>query len=52
MLHFNEADELFNASLTLLFKCTAQQFLDMECLAMVGSSLSKYLLQSGAHEPL
>lgn len=52
MLHFNEADEMFNASLTILFKATAQYFLDMECLAMVGSSLSNYLLPSKHDEPL
>ncbi len=43
-LLFNDADEDFPAQATLLFQKSAASYLDMECLAMIGSSLA-YRLQ-------
>ena len=45
-LLFNDADEDFPSQCTLLFQKDAASYLDMECLAMVGSTLA-YRLQSG-----
>ncbi len=43
VLLFNDADEDFPAQATLLFQKNAASYLDMECLAMVGSGLAYYL---------
>jgi len=43
ILLFNDADEDFPAQATLLFQKDASAYLDMECLAMVGSSLAARL---------
>ena len=42
-LLFNDADEEFSAGCTLLFQQDAQAYLDMECIAMVGSALAAWL---------
>ena len=42
-LLFNDADEEFSAGCTLLFRQDAQDYLDMECIAMVGSALAAWL---------
>lgn len=39
-LLFNDADEDFPAQATLLFQKNAASYLDVECLAMIGSSLA------------
>lgn len=43
ILMFNDADEDFSSQCILLFQKNAQAFLDMECLAMLGSSLARLL---------
>ncbi|VFQ45791.1 DUF3786 domain-containing protein [Desulfoluna butyratoxydans] len=43
VLLFNDADEDFPAQATLLFQQDASAYLDMECLAMVGSTLAARL---------
>jgi hypothetical protein len=43
VLMFNDADEDFSSQCILLFQKNAKTFLDMECLAMIGSSLSRLL---------
>ena len=45
MLLFNDADETFPASASVLFKDSAESYLDPECLAMVGRLL--FTLLSG-----
>lgn len=45
-LLFNDADEDFPAQATLLFQKNAASYLDMECLAMIGSSLAYYLQEN------
>jgi hypothetical protein len=42
-LLFNDADEEFPAQCTLLFRKSAADYLDMECIAMVGSILASWL---------
>lgn len=44
ILLFNDADEDFPAQAALLFQKNAASFLDMECLAMIGSALAYRLL--------
>ena len=43
ILMFNDADEDFPSQCVLLFQKNAQAFLDMECLAMLGSALARLL---------
>jgi hypothetical protein len=40
---FNDADEEFAARCAVLFERRAEKYLDMECLAMVGSLLFEQL---------
>jgi hypothetical protein len=40
---FNDADEEFPAQCAVLFERRAENYLDMECLAMVGMLLFEYL---------
>jgi len=40
---FHDADEEFPAQCTLLFQKNAAAYLDMECLAMLGSTLAAWL---------
>jgi hypothetical protein len=44
-LLYNDADEDFPADTTLLFQRRAAQYLDMECLAMIGMVLAQWLVQ-------
>jgi hypothetical protein len=43
LLLFNDADEEFSAGCTILFQRNAADYLDMECLAMIGSALAAWL---------
>ena len=40
LLLFNDADEEFPAKCTVLFQASAEDYLDGECLAMVGAQLA------------
>jgi hypothetical protein len=42
-LFFNDSDEEFPASCNLLFQKNASQFLDMECISMLGMTLAQWL---------
>jgi hypothetical protein len=44
MLNFNDRDELFPATCSILYRRSAALFLDMECLSMTGTLLAKRLL--------
>jgi hypothetical protein len=46
LLLFNEADEDFPAQSSVLFEHRARHYLDMECLAMVGTLLVEHLVGS------
>ena len=46
LLLFNDADEEFPAQCAVLFERRAENYLDMECLAMVGMLLFEYLKPS------
>lgn len=46
VLNFNDRDELFPASCSVLYRASAEQFLDMECLAMTGTLLAGKLIRS------
>ncbi len=46
LMLFNDEDEEFPAQCSLLFQRRAQGYLDMECLAIIGWTLSDYLLQA------
>jgi hypothetical protein len=43
LMLFNDADEEFSAQCAVLFERRAENYLDMECLAMVGMLLFEYL---------
>jgi hypothetical protein len=46
LMLFNDADEEFPARCSVLFERRAENYLDMECLAMVGMLLFEYLKQA------
>ena len=46
LMLFNDIDEEFPAQSTVLFERRAENYLDMECLAMVGMLLFEYLKAS------
>lgn len=46
-LNFNDRDESFPATCSLLYRSTAALFLDMECLAMTGTLLTGKLIDPG-----
>lgn len=46
VLNFNDRDDLFPASCSVLFRASAEMFLDMECLAMTGTLLAGKLIRS------
>ena len=50
LMLFNDADEEFAAQCTVLFERRAENYLDMECLAMLGMLLFEYL-KSAADKP-
>ena len=45
VLNFNDADDMFPATCSLLYQASAEHFLDMECLAMTGTLLAGKLLK-------
>lgn len=44
ILNFNDIDDLFPANCSILYRASAAEFLDMECLAMTGTLLSGKLI--------
>jgi len=46
LLAFNDADEEFPADCRILFQNTAAAYLDMECVAMIGSELAEKLVMA------
>ena len=46
LLLFNDKDDEFPAQCTVLFERRTEQYLDMECVAMVGMLLFSYLLEA------
>jgi hypothetical protein len=44
IVNFNDRDDLFSASCSVLYRSSAAYFLDMECLAMTGTLLAGKLL--------
>lgn len=46
ILNFNDRDEQFSATCSILYKASAESFLDMECLAMTGTLLTGKLLET------
>lgn len=46
MLNFNDADDLFPAGCTVLYRESVRHYLDMECLAITGTLLAGKLLKS------
>ena len=48
VLNFNDKDELFPAGSSVLYRASAEQFLDMECLAMTGTLLAGKLIRSSS----
>lgn len=44
LLNFNDRDELFPASASVLYRASAEVFLDMECLAITGTLLAGRLI--------
>jgi hypothetical protein len=47
LLNFNDRDELFPASASVLYRASAEVFLDMECLAITGTLLAGRLISPG-----
>ena len=45
ILNFNDSDEMFPASCSILYRQTAEHYLDMECLAMTGTLLAGKLIK-------
>ena len=48
VLNFNDADDMFGAAASVLYKASAAHFLDLECLAMTGTLLTGKLIGKGA----
>ncbi len=46
IVNFNDQDELFSATCSVLYRSSAAQFLDMECLAMTGTLLTGKLISA------
>lgn len=44
ILNFNDRDDLFSATCSVLYQSSAEHFLDMECLAMTGTLLTGKLI--------
>jgi len=44
IVNFNDADEMFPASVSVLYRSNATSYLDLECLAMTGTLLTAKLL--------
>jgi hypothetical protein len=45
LLNFNDRDELFPATASILYRASAECFLDMECLAITGTLLAGLLIR-------
>jgi hypothetical protein len=45
IVNFNDKDDLFDPSCSVLYRASAANFLDMECLAMTGTLLSGKLIR-------
>lgn len=50
LLNFNDSDELFPSACSILFKSNAEKYLDMECLAMVGTYLTGLLISKNTED--
>jgi hypothetical protein len=50
LLNFNDRDEMFPATCSILYKASAECFLDMECLAMTGTLLTGKLIRPEARK--
>lgn len=46
IVNFNDTDEMFPAVCSILYNCSAENYLDMECLSMTGTMLSGILTES------
>ncbi len=44
VLNFNDEDDMFPAACSVLYSSSAENFLDMECLCMTGTSLASILI--------
>ena len=44
LLNFNDRDDLFPATASVLYRASAECFLDMECLAITGTLLAGWLI--------
>lgn len=49
IVNFNDRDNLFSASCSVLYRSSAVHFLDMECLAMTGTLLTGKLIAARSH---
>ena len=49
IVNFNDRDNLFSASCSVLYRSSAVHFLDMECLAMTGTLLTGKLIAARNH---
>lgn len=47
VVNFNDQDDLFSATCSVLYRSSAAHFLDMECLAMTGTLLTGKLIAAG-----
>ena len=47
VVNFNDQDDLFSATCSVLYRSSAALFLDMECLAMTGTLLTGKLIAAG-----
>ena len=45
LLNFNDRDDLFGATVSILYRSSAECFLDMECLAITGTLLAGRLIK-------
>lgn len=45
LLNFNDRDELFPATVSILYRASAECFLDMECLSITGTLLAGKLIK-------
>lgn len=48
LLNYNDIDDIFPAGCSVLYRESAELFLDMECLAMTGALLAEKLIGAGA----
>jgi len=46
IVNFNDRDDLFPAACSILYRASAERFLDMECLAMTGTLLAGKLISA------